>query len=202
MSYFVESADLQQQIVDEINKFAAMTFDQKQQERVAIRNTRVTRFKAWAKEKEAEYPDLARNDSWKANLKDLDKSMAFSYEFTEKDRETHDAMQLHWSKITLAEFRTFIGIVLAIRCISSKRFDDYFNETDPKYGNEWIAMHISKARFHQILNNFHYNIDTVLARVSELCQTHWTPYQRVTFDETIMPFLGMFYGLVSCNGWS
>ena len=99
--------------------------------------------------------------------------------------------------MTLVEFNTFLATGIACRCVKGRRLRDYWTIGDPLYGNEWIASKIGRDRFEQIMHHFHFDVDEIACKIAAQCRDNWSPSQKITFDETILPFLGRFYANVS-----
>ena len=134
--------------------------------------------------------------SWRTNVKNLGDYFKSDYYPTEEDKHLHNRKAKAWQQLTLAEFDVFLSISIAIQCVKGRRLQDFWTVCNPLYGNEWISSKMGRDRFEQILQHFHFNVDLFTSRIKELCQKNWIPYQKVTFDETILPFLGRFYASV------
>jgi hypothetical protein len=188
--------DLQQSIVVEINRYAKLSALQRHEECKQWRTKKIETLKNWAKEKETQYPELRLNKSWRDNCEGLNKYFDSDYEPSAKRLASEEKTRKNWKDIQLEEFRTFLGVTLVIRCVHGRRVQDYFKQKNSKYGNEWVSTKMSRKQFYRIWYCLHYDINFLVQKVQQNFKYHWIPHQHVTFDETILAFLGRFYALV------
>lgn len=92
-----------------------------------------------------------------------------------------------------------MGIIITISLVNGRHASDYFTTTSDMHGNEWIESKMERKRFELIWRNLHFDVDLVIESLKTRFQYNWSPSQHVTFDETIIPFLGKFFAKVRTN---
>lgn len=182
-----------------MNTFAVMSFKEKEVERSKIRAKRLSNLENWVNKMELKYPTLKEHKSWSEKLLKVRAHHSTPLELTAKQKKWQRKSTRAWrlKPMTLDEFRTFLGITIGIVIIKGRRIKDYWVENNAKYGNEWVSSRMTLERYQLIWKNFHCDVDWLISTLREKYQANWSPSQHVTFDETIVPFLGKFFAKVS-----